>query len=385
MDHPWSSQQFRDGARAAGRGETVIAAAEAAAAAIKRVHPDLPVILTLKHLAHLSGVPVDDLQIVIFRQEDPYRVFRVKKRGTPNSIAAPPRRFRTICVPSVTIMRVQRWIAQNVLNVIAPHPASFAFAPKRDLVGAARKHLEAKWLVKMDVRHFFESISERQVYFVFRSLGYGALLSFQLARLCTRRSKHLTFDPRISRGRGKSGLPYRRLVQGALPQGAPTSPMLANLVMRKFDERVEKLASQAGWTYTRYADDLAFSRRDQSDRDTAIQLTRQIERELGREGLKNNRLKTSIAPPGSRKIVLGLLVDREKPRLTREFRDNIETHLYALLSPKIGVSKHLAKRGFASTIGMRRHIEGLIAFAHQVDKMYGAALYQSLNSIDWNS
>jgi RNA-directed DNA polymerase len=385
MSHPWSSQQFREGARAAGRSQSVIAAAEAAAAAIKQAHPDLPVILTLNHLAHLSGVAVDDLQAVIFRHEDPYRVFRVKKRGTPNGIAAPPRRFRTICVPTIVIMRVQRWIAQNVLNVIAPHKASFAFAPKRDLVGAAKRHLEAKWLVKMDVRHFFESISERQVYFVFRSLGYGSLLSFQLARLCTRRSRHLIVDPRSRGGRGKPGLPYRQLIQGTLPQGAPTSPMLANLVMRMFDERVEALALQEGWTYTRYADDLAFSRRDPCSRRAAIQLTRTVERQLFREGLKNNRQKTSIAPPGSRKIVLGLLVDREKPRLTREFRDNIETHLYALLSPKIGVTKHLTQRKFSSVIGMRRHIEGLIAFAHQVDKVYGALLYAQLDSVDWNS
>lgn len=156
MKHPWSSQHFREGARAAGRSEVVIAAAETAASAIKRVHPELPVVLTLHHLAHLTAISIDSLQPIIFRKEDPYRVFRVKKRGAPNGVAAPPRRYRTICIPKVGLMRAQRWIAQNILNLIEPHPASYAFAPKRDLVGATKRHVEAKWLVKMDVRHFFE-------------------------------------------------------------------------------------------------------------------------------------------------------------------------------------------------------------------------------------
>jgi RNA-directed DNA polymerase len=385
MRHPWSSQQFRSGAQAAGRSENVIAAAEAAATAIKRVHPDLPVVLTLKHLAHLAGVTVDDLQSVIFRQEDPYRVFRVKKRGTPNGVAKPPRRYRTICVPRIEIMRVQRWIAQNILNVIEPEPISFAFAPGRDLVGAAKIHLEAKWLVKMDVRHFFESIPEWRVYRLFRALGYGALLSFQLARLCTRLPDHPTRDPRANQGRGRGKLPYRTHEQGHLPQGAPTSPMLANLVVRSLDQCILQLAVQSGWSYTRYADDLAFSRRDNSSRAAGMELAKKIEHELVQFGLKNNRQKTAIIPPGGRKIMLGVLVDREKPRLTREFRNNVETHLYALLSPKIGAAAHRAKRGFASTIGMRRHIQGLVAFAHQVDRTYGAKLYSELNKVNWDA
>lgn len=384
MKHPWSSQRFREGAQAAGREESVITAAESAATAIKRVHPDLPVVLTLHHLGHLVGVSDDTLQRVAFRKEDAYRVFRIKKRGLPGGGAAPPRRYRTICVPHPGLMRVQRWIAQNILNSIEPHRASFAFAPKRDLVGAAKQHLEAKWLVKMDVRHFFESVLERRVYRVFRSLGYGALLSFQLARICTRLPPHSTMTSSLPEGRGDDGLPYRQRKEGHLPQGAPTSPMLANLAMRMLDERLETIAYQAGWTYTRYADDLAFSRRDKSSRAAAMRLIKLVERELTNFGLKNHRQKATILPPGARKILLGVLVDSDEPRLTRAFRNNIETHLYALTCSKIGPAAHRMKRGFVSTIGMRRHIEGLIAFAHQVDSAYAVSLYAQLNSVDWS-
>jgi RNA-directed DNA polymerase len=360
----------------------MIAAAESAAIAIKRVHPDLPVVLTLHHLAHLSGVSVVDLQKVAFRKDDAYRIFRVKKRGVSGMNPAPARRYRTICVPRPFLMQTQRWIAQNILNPIDPDPASFAFAPGRDLVGAAERHFETRWLLKMDVRHFFESISEQQVYRVFRSLGYGALLSFQMARICTRL-------PNYHRSRGivlprDPGLPYRRQEQGHLPQGAPSSPMLANLTMRGLDSCLNLLAQKEGWTYTRYADDLAFSRSDKASRIAAVALARRVAYELKRAGLVHHREKTSIIPPGARKVLLGVLVDRERPRLTRAFRNNVETHLFALTSDKVGPAAHRQKRGFASTIGMRRHIEGLIAFAHQVDPHYAAKLYARFNTVDWS-
>jgi len=228
----------------------MIASAESAAAAIKRVHPDLPVVLTLHHLAHLSGVSAQELQEVAFRKVDAHRIFRVKKRGVSGVSPAPPRRYRTICVPHPFLMQTQRWIAQNILNPIDPHAASFAFAPRRDLVKAAKRHVDSKWLLKMDVRHFFESISEQQVYRVFRSLGYGKLLSFQMARICTRLPDHRRMARAVPRGRGDAGLPYRRHDSGHLPQGAPTSPMLANLTMCTLDRRLSLLAQREGWTYT---------------------------------------------------------------------------------------------------------------------------------------
>jgi RNA-directed DNA polymerase len=115
-----------------------------------------------------------------------------------------------------------------------------------------------------------------------------------------------------------------------------------------------------------------------------MHFTKLIERELLHFGLVNNRQKTTISPPGARKVLLGLLIDRERPRLTRDFRNNVQTHLYALASAKIGAAAHKKNRGFASIIGMRRHIEGLVAFARQVDRTYGAQLYEQLIAVDWD-
>ena len=133
MKHPWGSQQFIEDARSAGIPFQVITAANIAARRVKAAHPDLPVILTLFHLADLADVPAHKLRRIVKRYDDPYRVFRIKKRAHQGGSAA-PRRYRTICVPEPGLMRLQRWIAQNILNVVDPHPCSFAFAPGRDLV-----------------------------------------------------------------------------------------------------------------------------------------------------------------------------------------------------------------------------------------------------------
>jgi RNA-directed DNA polymerase len=378
MLHPWDSQQFRAGAKAAGRSKKTIEAAIVIARNIKKANSDLPVVLTLHHVSHLCDVSAEFLQDVIFRKIEPYRTFRLQKRGRLN---APARQFRTISVPELRLMQAQRWIAQHILNCVTPHDASFAFAKKRDLVKAALKHAGARWLVKIDVRRFFESISERQVYFVFRRLGYPALLCFQLARICTRFSlegkPHPPSEP--------SQLPYRRLPQGHLPQGAPTSPMLANLAVHALDVHLSDMCRKLGWTYTRYADDLAFSRIDEVQRSSAMQLVKLVELALKTFGLTVRHSKTSIAPPRARKVMLGVLMDRERPRLTRSFRNNLETHLYALTSPKIGARAHMQRRGFASRIGMQRHVAGLLAFAHQVDRDYAAKHYRLFNAVDWNS
>jgi RNA-directed DNA polymerase len=289
--------------------------------------------------------------------------------------------MRTICVPNPALMHTQRWIAQNILNAIEPHPASFAFAPGRSLINAADRHAGCSWLVKLDVRNFFESISEQRVYRVFRGLGYGALVSFELARICTR-------GPQIG-GSGihhlPPGLPHPRAPRGYLPQGAPSSPMLANLAVHRLDDRLQTLADAREWIYTRYADDLAFSTRGSSTRQQASLMAREAQREVRAFGLKCNDSKTAIIPPGARKIVLGVLVDRFEPKLTRAFRNNVETHLYALSSPKIGAAAHLRSRGFSSIIGMRRHIAGLIAFAKQVNRQYASELYLLFNDVNWDS
>jgi len=277
-------------------------------------------------------------------------------------------------------MRLQRWIAQNILSRAVPHACSFAFFPDRGILKAAQRHCNCRWLVKIDIRSFFDGIREHQCYEVFRSLGYGALLSFELARICTR-------GPSVPYPRNRvipnGGRPYPRAGEGRLPQGAPTSPALANMVAEALDRKLAAIAAARGWIYTRYADDLAFSTQADSSCVEARKIVALAKAEIAPFALALNETKTVIAPPGARRIVLGLLVDGDKPRLTRAFRNNLETHLHALTKESIGPERHRQARGFASLIGMRRHIGGLLAFAHFVEPSYAAACYSKFNSVSW--
>jgi RNA-directed DNA polymerase len=164
MLHPWDSQAFTEGAKNAGRSDATIANALAAADSIKKTNVNLPVILSLGHLAHLTDVSLPVLRNYVERSDDPYRVFQVKKDRVGNA----PRKHRTICVPEPSLMRAQRWIAQNVLNVEKPHPRSYAFAPCRSLVQAAEHHAGCRWLIKMIYKTFSSQSmnAESILYFV---------------------------------------------------------------------------------------------------------------------------------------------------------------------------------------------------------------------------
>lgn len=272
----WRPQLYEKHAREAGVDAIVLAHALKTAEQLHSKSPNLPPVFTLAHLAHSSGVEYRLLRRIVERTApEPYRIFRIHKRpsGSNNN------RYRVIAVPSFALMKAQRWINQEILAKVYPHPSSVAFAKGNTLVAAAELHCGCRWLVKMDVQNFFESISEIMAFRVFKSLGYQPLISFELARICTRQGGR-------SRARSSSrwqvhyslfgkhrwpkiqayqvqGFGYRPLI-GHLPQGAPTSPMLANLAMRDFDNSASKIAQEFGMNYTRYADDITLSTQNEN-------------------------------------------------------------------------------------------------------------------------
>lgn len=387
----WNSQLFRADARKNGTSEDVIARAIAIAESTIAVNRELPPIFSLRHIAHLVDVDYGFLRAAVSRKlREPYRVFRIGKRPSRNG----EQRYRTITVPCAELRKVQGWVSQAILSKVRPHPASVAFSKGDRLIAAAAVHTNSQWLIKLDVSDFFESISERSVYKVFRSLGYQPLVSFELARICTRLggpSTHASsFRWRSVEGKWASigcysvksirGLP----TVGHLPQGAPTSPMLANLAMIEFDARIVSIAERYGLRYTRYADDIALSTCDKNyTRSRCHRVIREIYSEMSREGLLPNLAKMRITPPGGRKVVLGLTVDGDRPRLPREFKANLRQHLYYLNKSDIGPVHHARARGFDSVSGLRNHLLGLASFAKQIDDEFGRSFTKSLNAIDW--
>jgi RNA-directed DNA polymerase len=383
----WSSQHYRLGAREHGLSKETIDAVIAQAKAVIDGPNKLPAILTLGHLAQRTGVEYIALRdLIVGTYLRPYRHFNIRKRASDPKKAV---RYRQISVPTPDLYRAQRWIATHVLRSVPVHAANHAFSPGSSIVKCAEKHCGAKWMVKLDILNFFGSISEMQAYRVFLSLGYQPLVSFEMARLCTHRPKrnmpsaYVSWRFQIPSGRAKK---RNRVIEGyhhpyigILPQGAPTSPMLANLAMRDIDEQITSIASSFGLLYTRYSDDLTFSTSKDFDRQRASVLIQKIANLLIKQGLKLNHKKTTIVPPGARKVVLGLLVDGEEPRLSRPFKDKIRQHLYYL--EKFGADQHVSNRGFDSVGGFFRHLRGLIDFAHMVEPKYAQDVYARIRAI----
>lgn len=375
---PWSPHVYRQVAMEAGAEP---ATATNAIEQARRVQDHgLPAILTLKHLALQVHVPYMHLRGLVERRiEMPYRVFQIKKRNGGK---------RVICVPEPNLFRVQKWLARFVLADADVHPASGAYCRKKSILDCASQHCLCRWLIKIDVQQFFESISERQVYYAYRELGYEPLVAFELTRISTRLADHAPKRFRRNRWRNQwlqedyAISKYWHGHVGHLPQGAPTSPMLSNLVMKRFDGRISKLAGQKGLVYTRYADDLTLSTPDPSFTRTQAELViKDVFTELCREGLRPRTTKTVIAPPGARKIVLGLLVDRDEPRLTRQFRAKLDHHVYCLSHN--GPVAHARARKFHSILGMKRHIAGLLNYAQQIDPEFTAPLFKKFEAVPW--
>ena len=379
----WRPQHYLRQALDSGADATVAGHAARTGAVTVARHPDRPPVLSLRHLSHMADVPYKFLRAIVSRNGfDHYRLFRIHKR-----VRTASKRYRVICIPDPALLHTQRWIAQNILRTVTPHYASTAFAQGDNIVSAAQVHHNARWLIKLDVENFFESITEISAYRVFLSLGYQPLVSFELARLCTRvrRRGGICKNPRWrSRSWNYQISTYCTEELGYLPQGAPTSPMLSNLSMAAFDDEVDAIATTHGLRYSRYADDISLSTPvAEFSRGLSAKVVRAIYKTMVQHGLSPNRAKTQIRSPGCRKIVLGLLVDGSSPRLTREFKSRVRMHLYYLNHPEFGPVRHAEHRGFDSIIGLQAHVRGLIAHAQLVEPEYAAARLAEFNNVVW--
>jgi len=360
-----SPHQYRNAGLAEGVAPETIRRAIEQAERVER--NGAPAILTLGHLAHATGADYKYLRTIITRAHDGYKPFQIRKRGGGG---------RLIASPEPQLLAVQRWIARNVLAARPVHPSSMAYAGGSSPLKCAKRHVGARWLLKFDIHDFFESIPEKRVYAVFRDCGYQALVAFELARLCTRVHSEYAAIPQAWRSNRFHGPPeidaYSDKRIGHLPQGAPTSPMLSNLVSKPMDKVLADVARSAGLIYTRYSDDIVFSTGEDLARHEVRNLINDVTRVFGAFGHVLHRKKITIAPPGARKLVLGLLVDGNAIRLSREYRDRLETHVRGI--ERFGLAEHAASRNFASIWGMVRHIRGLAAHAMAVDRPYAEAL-----------
>ncbi len=176
---------------------------------------------------------------------------------------------------------------------------------------------------------------------------------------------------------GRSRKFFNGGVVGHLPQGAPTSPMLANLVCAELDTEIRLVANREALTYTRYADDMAFSGVI-SGRTEAVGILSEIGVIVSRKGFQINKQKTIVANPGSRRIVTGLSVAENELRIPRAYKDQLRQELFFL--KKYGVEGHCSKLGVSNQLSYILRLAGRIRYVNQVEPEVGTRLLKQLLS-----
>jgi hypothetical protein len=268
--------------------------------------------------------------------------------------------FRLLEAPKARLCARQRWILRNVLAAIPPSPHAHGFVRGRDVRSFVRPHAGRAVVVRLDLQDFFASVSRARVAALFRRVGYPRPVADALANLCTAATPLGVLDahPRVG------DLPQRFLVNAALrdrhlPQGAPTSPAISNLVAWRMDTRLSALAAGFGATMTRYADDIAISGDETFARSLRFFLPRAAAIVL-EEGFRVNHRKTRVMPRGHRQELCGVAV-AERPSVPRRERDRLRAILFN--ARRLGVESQ-NREGHAD---FRRHLEGRIAWVSAVN------------------
>lgn len=269
-----------------------------------------------------------------------YRRFYIKKKSGG---------MRTISAPMPKLKKVQHWILHHLLEDVKPHMAAHGFIRQKSIVSNATPHVGADVLVNLDLKDFFPSVDYKRVKGMFCGLGYAENIATILALLCT---EPVTVEVELD------GRPYF-VAQGPriLPQGAPTSPAITNILCRRLDVRLQGLAAKYGFTYTRYADDLSFSARGAAT-ENLPKLLGNIRRVIKDEGFVVHPDKLRIMRKGSRQEVTGVVVN-QKPNVCRKKVRNFKALLFQIEKDGIagkywqGSSNLLASiKGYAHYLAM---------------------------------
>lgn len=286
---------------------------------------NLPIIYDGHHLAKLTGTSHDYIFSASNSQSRFYRSFKIKKRNG---------KLRAIDEPLPTLKNVQRWVLANILARIEVSKVAKAFVKDVSIKDNARFHRNQNYVISIDVRDFFPSIPLWRVYAVLRSQGYSRGVSYLIAKLCTLDDK--------------------------LPQGAPTSPAISNIVLAEFDSKILDYTRSKGLRYTRYADDLTVS----GGTVNIGELLEVVRVHLEMEGLHINDEKTKVMRKGGRQIVTGIVVNK-KLSVKREIVRDLRKNCYYI--KKFGLDLHLLNIG-ESRGNYINHLMGIATHILHIDK-----------------
>lgn len=285
-----------------------------------------------------------DKVIKITKSQLTYFAFHAKKRYQTFEIPKKDGGFRTITAPVKHLKQIQSCINLILQLQFKSHHASHGFLHYKNIVSNARKHTYKKSVVNVDIENFFPSVEFRRIKTVLELAPFSLSqtrepIGFLIANICTE--------------------------NGVLPQGAPTSPILTNIVCQRLDRKLFSLSKKIKCAYSRYADDITFSSNLTLDKETIVQ----IEKTIIDEGFKLKLSKSRIQLYAERQEVTGLIVnkkvnvDREYIRNIRAVLFNFEKHGYDYTQQRFNsfwTKKNLKPPPFEISILGKIHFTGMV-------------------------
>lgn len=238
----------------------------------------------LASLSSYLGFAPQHLFYLVNLGDDLYIEIRIPKRSNKSL-------YRRIQIPCTELKGVQRSILHKVLSENTVSRYAHAYVRGKSIVDAARLLSGKQSVYKLDLKNFFPSISSARVFGLYRSLGFNEDVSWILMRLGTYNS--------------------------TLCQGAPTSPYISNLICRRLDNNLAKMANSWGLSYLRYSDDLFFYGAKNFRHKVFLNYVRRIVKE---NGFQVNAAKTKYHPIGQPRFTLGLATHGDTPALPRDVK-----------------------------------------------------------------
>lgn len=267
----------------------------------KLLDNSLPIIFESEHLSKLLGRQESYLFSIVYASSKHYRSFKIKKKRGG---------FRTIDSPYPTLLECQKWIQKQILNKIKIHSSAHGFANKKSIVTNAKIHIDQNQLLKIDLKDFFPSIKKGRVIAMFCDIGYPPEVSFLLASICC--------------------------LKDCLPQGAPTSPMISNVIASNLDNRIMALCKYYNYRYTRYADDITISGEKIPTR--FIEYVYDI---IRTESFEINNRKTVLYRGKGKRIVTGVSISSTTIKAPKLYKRTLFQKLYYI--EKHGIKSHMTK------------------------------------------
>lgn len=295
-----------------------------------------------------------------------YRTSFIKKRsGSVRLVESPRSRLKF----------VQRTILHEILDHVPASDACCGFVKNRNVRDFASVHCEQGVVLRMDLQDFFPRIPSGRVHAMWRTLGYADEIATYLTWLCTIPPKRITSDELNSIPVHDQSNILEQSRRDRLPQGAPTSGAIANLIAYRMDQRFLGLARKTGGRYSRYADDLAFSWPELSH-NHGQQMAAWIGATILECGFDVNFRKTRWMRRGQRQSLAGIIVN-ESPNIDRGFKDNLRATLFNCV--RFGPESQNREQHPR----FREYLRGQVAWVCQINPSAGARLMKMFEKVVW--